>query len=170
MSAGASGSDPGAPRPAGAGNADAAAFIIRISPTWPETGSDTGILNAVDAETALFHNPSPTFSSFVCSVNFTLGAIGAFDGSCATSAATYESAMFCRHARSHAADWPAPANAGTAVSSIATTAVAVAVRIGEFLRANYTGAASFFDDSRPATFLTSGTPRKPGPVMIGSTL
>jgi hypothetical protein len=38
---------------------------------------------------ALFQSPSsPTFSTFDCSVNFALGAIGAFDASCATSAAT----------------------------------------------------------------------------------
>jgi hypothetical protein len=36
-------------------------------------------------------------------VNFAFGAIGAFDGSCATSAATYASAVLSRQARSHAA-------------------------------------------------------------------
>src|SRR6266853_3399341 len=111
MSAGAFGSGAGAfPRAGGAGKAAPDAFIITSMPICPLTGSVTGILNVVDVDSALFHSPSsPTFSTFACSVNFALGAIGAFDASCATSAARYVSAMFSRQARSHDAAW-APAD------------------------------------------------------------
>src|SRR5437867_3844291 len=103
MSAGAFGSGAGPPpRGGGAGNALPAAFIITIIPICWLTGSATGILNVVDTDTALFHSPSsPTFRTFVCSVNFALGAIGAFDASCAASAARYASAVLNRHALSH---------------------------------------------------------------------
>src|SRR5215471_17714846 len=105
MSAGALGSGWGVfPRAGPAGKAAPDAFIIRMTPIWPDAGSGTGILNVVGPAKALFQSPSsPTFSTFDCSVNFALGAIGAFDGSCATSAARYASAVFSRHARSHAA-------------------------------------------------------------------
>src|SRR5205814_4353103 len=102
MFAGAAGSGRGAfPRGGGGGNADPCSVIITIIPICWLTGSATGILNVVDVEIALFHNPSsPTFSTLACSVNVASGAIGAFDGSCATSAARYASAVDSRHARS----------------------------------------------------------------------
>src|SRR3977135_3998160 len=105
MSAGAFGSGAGAlPRAGGAGNAAPAALIITIMPICPLTASATGILNVVDVESALVQSPSsPTYIILVCSVNFALAAIGAFDASCATSAARYASAVLSRHARSHAA-------------------------------------------------------------------
>src|SRR6478672_5234085 len=85
------------PLPGGAGNAAEDAFIIRMTPICPATGSATGILNVVGPSTALFQSPSPTARTFDCSVNFAFGAIGAFDGSCATSAARYRSAIPVRH-------------------------------------------------------------------------
>src|SRR5712671_2374344 len=92
------------PRAGGAGKALPSAFIITIIPICWLTGSATGILNAVDVEIALVHNPSsPTFITLVCSVNLAPAAIGAFDASCATSAARYASAVLSRHARSQAA-------------------------------------------------------------------
>src|SRR3954454_15766457 len=103
MSAGAFGSGAGPPpRGGGAGNALPAAFIITIIPICWLTGSGTGILKVVDTDIALFHNPSsPAFRTLVCSVNVTLGAIGAFDALCARSAARYASAVLSRHALSH---------------------------------------------------------------------
>ena len=74
---------------------------MTIIPICPLIGSGTGILNVIDVEMALFHSPSsPALSTLVCSVNFAFAAIGAFDASCATSAARYASAVEIRHARS----------------------------------------------------------------------
>src|SRR5262245_57164595 len=125
---------------------------MTMRPIWPATGSATGILNVVGPSIVNVHNcPSPILIGCACSVNFALGAIGAFDGSCATSAARYASAIPCRHALSQAAPvWPRCAlttatGAHTRITStdVFTNRIVMAVIIVDLIRAVRVSAAPF---------------------------